>query len=199
MDDDPNISTWGSLALVSYLPNPLGSFLNGLRHSLTGEPAPDAHVTILPRRPLAMPVDAASEQIQQILAGFHSFTVELSSLRLFHQTNVLYLDIGEGSARLHALHDALSLGALAHEEEFEFRPHLTLGCPIPSSKGEDLRKTAKAAWESLLLNRGFLLQEVVCLWMPPAGSQSQWSRLWSHTLKPAFAITTTVAATTQTY
>ena len=202
MENIPQTSGWGSLALVSYIPDPLGSFLNGLRHTLTGEATPNAHVTILPRRPLTVPVETASEQVLKLLTGFRSFAVELSSVRRFERTNVLYVDISEGSARLHALHDALSMGDLAYNEDFEFRPHLTLGSPESSSDVEALHRFAKTAWDAAPTFRRFLLQEIVCLWLRPDGLQSEWHRLWVHNLqtrqttprRPA-----TLAATSQTY
>ena len=201
MDAVPPTSRWGSLALVSYIPEPLGSFLNGLRHSLTGEDSPHAHVTILPRRPLSVPADTASRHLVGLLSGFRSFAVELSSVRRFQQTNVLYVDISEGSARLHALHDALSMGDLAHNEEFEFRPHLTLGCP-ESSDMDAMHRFAKAAWNTAPAPRRFLLDEIVCLWLRPGGLQSEWHRLWSHNLQTGQTLRKlppVVAATTQTY
>ncbi len=201
-DDVRETSPWGSIALVSYIPDPLGSFLNQLRHSLTGEHTPDAHVTILPRRPLTLPVELASEQVLKLLTAFRSFPVELSSVRRFRQTDVLYVDVNEGSARLYALHEALSMGDLAYNEEFVFRPHLTLGCPAASSDMEALRQFAQAAWDSASLARRFLLQEVVCLWLRPDGPQSEWRRLWSHNLKTRQTVNKPPAAfatTNQTY
>ncbi len=202
MDELPQTSRWGSLALVSYIPDPLGSFLNGLRNSLTGEDTPDAHVTILPRRPLAVPVDRACEQVLKLLTGFPAFAVELSSVRRFRQTNVLYVDVSEGSARLHALHDALSMGDLAYNEEFEFRPHLTLGCPKLSSDMDTGYKLTKKAWDSAPVIRRFVLQEIVCLWLRPGGQPSEWGRLWSHDLKTRQSsreAPEVLAATGQTY
>lgn len=202
MDDLPPTAQWGSLALVTYIPDPLGSFLDQLRHSLTGEDAPSAHVTILPRRPLSLPVEIASDQIVKFLAGFRSFAVELSSVRRFGQTNVVYVDISEGCARLHALHDALGMGDLAHDEEFEFRPHLTLCCPAPSADTKALHKSAKAAWESASMSRRFVVDEVVCLWLRPGGLASDWRRLWTHNLKTGQTIrqpAPALAATARTY
>lgn len=202
MGDLPQTSPWGSFALVSYIPDPLGSFLNDLRHSLTGEEAPHAHVTILPRRPLTIPVEQASSQVLKLLAGFRSFPVELSSVRCFRQTNVLYVDVSEGSARLHALHDALSMGDLAYDEDFEFRPHLTLSCPGSAGDTQALRKFAKGVWDSAGVNRRFLLDEIVCLWLAPDAGQNEWHRLWTHNLKTRKTINkapATLAATNQTY
>lgn len=123
---------WGSFALVAYIPDPLGSFLNSLRQVLPGEENPHAHITLLPPRPLKSPVEAASLQAQKILAKFQPFSVELAEVCTFPETNVVYLEISEGSAQLHELHDALNSADLAHDEDFEFKPHLTLSGPVGS-------------------------------------------------------------------
>lgn len=202
MDHVSQTPHWGSFALVSYIPEPLGSFLDGLRQSLSGDGVPQAHITLLPPRPLLLSVELASEQVLKLLTGFRAFPVELSAVRRFRQTNVLYLDVGEGSARLHALHDALNRGDLAHNEEFEFRPHLTLGIPPCPRDIEPLRKLAQAAWESAPVTGRFLLYEIVCLWLPHDGLPSQWQRLWSHNLETRQTLKVpdpTFAVTSQTY
>ena len=202
MDAAAQTASWGSLALVSYIPDPLGSFLNRLRHSLTGEECPHAHVTMLPPRRLTVPLELASQQLLSLLDRFESFPVELSSVRHFHQTNVLYLDVAEGNANLHALHDALNEGDLAQHEEFEFLPHLTLGCPNSASDPNALHRFARESWDQEPLNRSFLLHEVVCLWLPPNGLTREWGRLWSYNLKTRQTVIqppVTLAATNQTY
>lgn len=201
MDEAAQVSQWGSLALVSYLPDSLRSCVNELRRSLIGEDVPEAHVTILPRRPLAVPIEVASEQVLKLLPAFRSFPVELSNVRCFRQTSVLYLDIGEGSARLHALHDSLDRGDLAYGEEFPFRPHLTLGCAQCVDDMDRIRTRAKLAWDAAPVNRRFLLHEIVCLWLPPDGSPRDWRRLWSFDLKTRQVTQTpplVLAATSQT-
>ena len=94
----------------------------------TGEENPQAHITVLPPRPLKAGVDLVSCEAQAILSGFSPFSVELSEVKVFPETNILYLDIASGNDALHHLHDALNIGLLAHEENFDFLPHLTLRC-----------------------------------------------------------------------
>ncbi|MBV9265096.1 MAG: 2'-5' RNA ligase family protein, partial [Acidobacteriaceae bacterium] len=115
---------WGFFALVTYVPDPLGSVINNLRLSLPGE-FRQTHITILPPRPLRLPVDAASDYSRRVLNQFGPFEVELTSVDRFPVTNVLYLDLAEGSEAVHELHDALNTGDLLFREEFEFYPHLT--------------------------------------------------------------------------
>ena len=133
MNDITHTTKWGSFALVSYIPDPLGSFLHDLRRSFPGEHNPQPHITILPPRPLKLPVDAALQRAHNVLLQFAAFEVELSKVRFFPETNVLYLDIAKGNRVLHDLHEALNAGDLDHSEEFEFRPHLTLSGRVESA------------------------------------------------------------------
>lgn len=182
MKDITETTEWGSFALVSYIPDPLGSFLQGLRQALPGEDNPQPHITILPPRPLKLPVEAASQQAQNILLQFPAFEVELLRVRSFPETNVLYLDVGEGNELLHELHAALNSGALEHCEEFDFRPHLTLSGPVESENLRLARRQAGMAWYSSKCTPRFAFEEVVCLWLSPESTQGEWRRLWSQKL-----------------
>jgi 2'-5' RNA ligase superfamily len=176
-------SRFGQFALVSYIPEPLGSFFYELRGTLPGESNPQAHVTILPPRPLRLPVDSASEQTLRVLSNFPAFEIELSTVQRFPETNFLYLDIGDGNSQVHDLHDALNTGELACAEEFEFRPHLTLGGPIPEPDVHVHLDQAQIAWLAADHSRRFTLDEIVFLWLNPANRKGEWHRLWSYNLR----------------
>jgi 2'-5' RNA ligase len=173
----------GLIALVSYVPEPLGSFFYNLRGTLPGDSNPQAHVTILPPRPLRVGVDAASEQALEVLSRFPAFEVELSNIGRFAETNFLYVDIGDGADTFHELHDALNQGDLAHAEEFEFRPHLTLGGPVPEAKMDSTQDRAEVAWLKADHPRRFTVDEIVLLWLSGDDSSSEWQRLWSYSLR----------------
>ncbi len=189
---------WGSFALVAYIPDPLGSFLNSLRQVLPGEENPHAHITLLPPRPLKSPVEAASLQAQKILAKFQPFSVELAEVCTFPETNVVYLEISEGSAQLHELHDALNSADLAHDEDFEFKPHLTLSGPVGSCDIGQVRTEAAAVWRSSDTCPTLEIREVVALWQPTKGSQNDWQRLWAHELGQARPNNKSAATATRT-
>ncbi len=173
---------WGFLALVSYIPDPLRSVLHGLRQILPGDDSPQPHITILPPRPLKVPVEAASKQAQKILRDFKAFDVELSHARFFPETNFIYLEIAQGDSLLRDLHDALNTGLLQDDEEFEFRPHLTLGRPLPLADITAVEKQVDDAWRSAACYRRFALDEVVLLWLSSNSSNGEWHRLWSYSL-----------------
>ncbi len=183
MDDNSDSSQWGSFALVSYIPEPLGSFFDRLRHELPGQANPQAHITLLPPRPLRAPVQIASEQALKVLSNFPPFELEFSGVTSFPNTNFLYLDIADGSSLLYALHDALNTGDFLHSEQFEFRPHLTLGGPVPQAHLPSAQDQAQTAWLSATHPRRFTLDEIVFLWLSPNSVDGEWHRLWSYNLR----------------
>jgi len=172
----------GSFALVAYIPDPLGSFLQSLRLGLPGEEDPQAHITILPPRPLQFPLEIASLEAQRIINGFEPFTIRLSGVSVFPETNILYLDIDRGNDALHKLHDALNTGSLTHEENFAFLPHLTISGPIPADELAKVRAEAERAWAGRPANVCCEVDEVVALWQPLKGSWDDWNRVWSRKL-----------------
>ena len=172
-------SRWGSVALVSYVPAPLGAVLDRLRHSPVGTGNPRAHVTLLPPRALQVPIEVASSTIQETLQGFSPFPVEFSDIRRFPETNVIYLDIAEGKASLHALHQSLNAGVLSDAEAFEFLPHLTLSAPLPEEVSEEVRQDIESDWNEVLCPRGFWLEETVLLWISPTSERGSWQPLWN--------------------
>jgi len=198
MMDIPKLPQWGFFALVSYIPDPLGSFLHGIREALPGEDNPQPHITILPPRPLKLAVDDASKRARKILRRFPPFDVELSRVRFFPGTNFLYLDVGEGNGLLHALHEALNTGDLDDAEKLEFRPHLTLGGPVADARRHAAQQQAESAWRSVHHARRFTVDEVVFLWLGPTSAQGQWRRLWSQNLTGKRAGPTRLAAAAAT-
>ena len=178
----PDLPEWGSFALVAYIPHPLGAFLDSLRTEMPGEEFPQAHITVLPPRPLKSRLESALAYAKRILMDFQPITAGLSAVKVFPETNLLYLDIEPGSDELHKLHDALNTGELAHEENFEFLPHLTISGPIPLEHLAKLRDEANRRWELYPESRTVEINEVVALWQPVNGSWDDWNRVWVQKL-----------------
>src|SRR5581483_8545877 len=91
-------------ALVSYIPDPLGKFLDSLRLELAPECRPHAHVTILPPRPLKGPVEIAESELRQGASQFHAFEVKLGEVRLFELSEVVYIEVEAGEPELREMH-----------------------------------------------------------------------------------------------
>lgn len=173
----------GFFALVAYVPDPLAGFLHELRCGLCGSPCPQPHVTILPPRPLRIAAESACQTANQILQSQCPFEVELSQMSYFVNTNTLYLDISDGASELHALHNRLNQDELYHQEEFAFRPHLTVATLGNSEHLPEVLQQAETHWRSAGLFPRFLLSEIVCL-LQGETQKDTWQRLWSIKLSP---------------
>src|SRR5260370_3132475 len=90
-----------AFALVTYIPDPLGKFLDDLRRELVPGCVPHAHVTILPPRPLSAAPLAAIEAVRSRISDFSAFPMLAGEVAVFPISDVVYLSI------LHAGKDLL--------------------------------------------------------------------------------------------
>jgi len=152
----------GSLyALVIYLPEPLGTFLDELRLEMVPNCNPHAHVSVLPPRPLPVAPDAAIEEARHIVAEFEPFDIELGGIEKFDSTDVLYISVEAGADQLRRMHASLSRGALAFAEPFPYHPHVTLAQEIPAGAVAPLRDLARARWGEFTGARCFHVENTV--------------------------------------
>jgi 2'-5' RNA ligase len=142
-------------ALVIYIPDPLGRFLDDLRRELIPGCSPHAHVSVLPPRPLPADWQAASEQVKAFTAGLRPFPVELGEIRIFPVTNVIYIDLRSGKEELSSMHDALNDKALRFDEPFVYQPHITLAQEIPPGEVAAVHQLARRRWEEFAGERIF--------------------------------------------
>lgn len=133
-------------ALVVYMPDPLGAYLDWLRAQLVPDSISHAHLTVLPPRPLFVETEAAAAEILSTIGEIRPFEVEATQVEIFPATSVIYIAVGEGRPEFVRLHDALSGGAFAFEEPFSYHPHITLAQEIrPLAVAESLEK-ARRLW-----------------------------------------------------
>ena len=125
-------------ALVSYIPEPLGKFLDDLRLELMPGCTPHAHVSLLPPRPLDADWHVASEHARSLLELSEPFEVEFTRPAVFPVTGVIYLEVGEGQDQLQRLHRSLNAGAVAFDEPFPYHPHATLAQGVTPERAEEL-------------------------------------------------------------
>ena len=182
--NDRHADSTNLFALVTYAPEPLQNWLQQLREELHLPASSEPHITILPPRPLTVPVDQAREQITELLASWRSFDVELTSVRMFDGTNVLYLEVGDGNQTLRDLHSRLNSGDFAHEEIYPFHPHVTIGGPIEGASGPEALRYARQAWDANLpCSRQLAIREVAFVSIAASDPGGDWQRLWAHTLR----------------
>jgi 2'-5' RNA ligase superfamily len=147
-------------ALVIYVPEPLGSFLDDLRREMAPGCTPHAHVSVLPPRPVGDEAGAISES-REAVAQCAPFELELGSVEVFPLTSVIYISVARGSHELRRLHERLNRGALAFAEPFPYHPHSTLAQELDVSQVEPLRDLATKRWRSFQGPRTFRAEQAV--------------------------------------
>jgi 2'-5' RNA ligase len=142
-------------ALVIYVPDPLGRFLDDLRRMLVPDCNPHAHVSVLPPRPIAGDWQKAREQVRETMAAREPFDISLAGIGIFPITNVIYLELGKGATEMHSLHSAMNSDALKFDEPFQYHPHITLVQDVPSDQVQSLSTKAREMWASFDGPRSF--------------------------------------------
>ena len=115
-------------ALVTYVRNAVGEFVENLRQELHPDlPHLPAHVTILPPRRLQGGELAALEILEDICSQAQPFEVTLGDVETFIPvTPTVFIRVAHGAHRMHELHYRLNTQALASVEEWPYMPHLTI-------------------------------------------------------------------------
>jgi 2'-5' RNA ligase len=168
-------------ALVGYIPDPLGAFLNQLRRSLVEGSQLLSHVTLLPPRLLASPQKEIVEELGKRLEQVSAFEIEVGDVELFPVTEVIYLSIRRGKRQLAGIHTLLNGGRLAFDEPFEFHPHVTLAQQLPSRAVPDALDKASLAWRRW---KGSRRTTIANLTLVRSLSPGSWETVTEHLLQP---------------
>jgi 2'-5' RNA ligase len=156
MAERPNI-----YALVIYVPEPLGEFLDDLRRELVPHYNPHAHVSVLPPRPLAVHWRTASEQLRAAADGWKVFHVKLTEIEIFPVTNVVFIQIGDGADELNRMHADVNRDNLEFDEPFVYHPHITLAQEIPPDNVREVHELARRRWAEYRGSREFRADRAV--------------------------------------
>jgi 2'-5' RNA ligase len=160
MSSDPKpAGLINSFALVNYIPDPLGRFLDDLRREVVPECHPHAHVTLMPPRPLLDSAEVAVRQIRSRMEHHPGFMLELAAVSVFPVTNVIYLEIGAGRQFLLDLHGELNHNALSYREPFPYHPHITIAQEIPPTRVEEAADLVRRRWQEFSFDRSFAVDQ----------------------------------------
>ncbi len=131
-------------ALVTYVRNPVGEFVENLRrelHPTTAHMA--AHLTILPPRELRDSEANALEFLRETCGRMLPFDVELGDVDTFLPTTpTVFIQVTHCAERMYDLHDRLSVNCLCSEESWPYIPHLTI---VKTEHDQDARKASVIA------------------------------------------------------
>ena len=115
-------------ALVTYIRNPVGEFVEQLRRELHPSTVHLAtHLSILPPRELTGSEAAALEFLEDACSRVVPFSVDLGDVETFLPTTpTVYIEVKQAAYRMRELHDQLCGRGLRCEESWPYIPHLTI-------------------------------------------------------------------------
>ena|SRR5277367_5327534 len=150
-------------ALVAYVKNAVGEFVENLRRELHPElPHLPAHVTILPPRRLQGGELGALETLEDICSRAEPFEVNLGDVETFVPvTPTVFIRVAQGAPRMRDLHDRLNTQSLATAEEWPYMPHLTIAKLSSEQQAQQAYIFARDRWALFSGNRHIVLNELI--------------------------------------
>ena len=135
-------------ALVAYVKNPIGEFVESLRKELHPElPHLAAHVTLLPPRLLRGSESAALETMEELCREVEPFEVSLGEVETFIPvTPTVFIRVAHAAYRMRELHDRLNVNALEYREEWPYMPHLTIVKMGAEDQAQYAYRVARQRW-----------------------------------------------------
>ncbi len=157
-------------ALVAYVRQPVGEFIERLRRDLHPDlPHLPAHITILPPRllvdreplPEANKEARALEALAQLCRDVDPFEIVLGEVETFVPvTPTDFIRVAHGAYRLRELHDRLNTGILFSEEQWPYMPHLTVVKMGSEEQALAAFQTASQRWSDYTGSRRVSIEEV---------------------------------------
>jgi 2'-5' RNA ligase len=150
-------------ALVAYVKNPVGEFVERLRRQLHPElPHLAAHLTVLPPRLLQGSESSAVATLEEVCSQVAPFTVALGDVETFFpRTPTVFIRVAEASYRMRELHDRLNAKVLAAQEEWPYMPHLTIVKMSDESQAQRAYRVAHERWAHFEGSREILVSELI--------------------------------------
>ncbi|HTV65758.1 MAG TPA: 2'-5' RNA ligase family protein [Bryocella sp.] len=137
-------------AVVAYVRNPVGIFVEELRREL--HPAhthADAHLTILPPRPLAGSGQEALKVLTDVTQSVNRFEVTMGDVETFAPvTPTVFLRVARGAYRMRELRERLNRDAFFFNEPWPYMPHLTIAKMDSLEEARKVLEAARRRWLS---------------------------------------------------
>ena len=137
-------------AAIAYVRSPVGIFVEELRRDL--HPAhthADAHLTVLPPRPLRGTEQQALAVLREVCQTFAPFEVVMGDVESFVPiTPTVFLHVARGAYRMRELHDLLNRSALDYQEPWPYMPHLTIVKTDTAEEAQKVQVTARERWKA---------------------------------------------------
>jgi 2'-5' RNA ligase len=137
-------------ALVAYVKNALGEFVEDLRRELHPVHAHlPTHLTVLPPRPLQGSEADAVAMLRRVTASLAPFHVELGEVESFLPTTpTVFIRVSFAGYRMRELHDLLNREGLAYTEALPYMPHVTVAKLDSNERAEEVLQASKTRWKN---------------------------------------------------
>jgi 2'-5' RNA ligase len=137
-------------AVIAYVRSPVGMFVEELRREL--HPAhthADAHLTVLPPRPLQGTQQQAIQLLAEGAQVATRFEVTMGEVETFAPvTATVFLRVARGAYRMRELREKLNRDALRFEEPWPYMPHLTIAKLDTLEQARKVLEIARQRWEA---------------------------------------------------
>jgi 2'-5' RNA ligase len=149
-------------ALVAYVRNPVGEFVEQLRRQLHPElPHLAAHLTVLPPRILQGTELSAREILEDVCSQVEPFAVTLGDVETFIPvTPTVFIRVAHAAYRVRELHDRLNTKSLAAQEEWPYMPHLTIVKMSAEAQAQKAYRVACKRWSHFEGSRDIQVSEL---------------------------------------
>ena len=159
-------------ALVAYVKNELGGFVEGLRreiHPTLGHSP--THLSLLPPRLLQGSEQQALASLKKLCSSASPFEVALDVVETFQPaTPTIYLRV-QNAAPMYALHHRLNTAELACGEQWSYVPHLTIVKLADESRLPTVLELSRRRWSDY---RGARSTRIVELTFVREGEGNRW-------------------------
>jgi 2'-5' RNA ligase len=141
-----NVSLMTSLlyAAIAYVRSPVGIFVEQLRREL--HPAhthADAHLTVLPPRPLHGTEQQAIDLLTEVCRTTIPFEITMGDVESFLPvTPTVFIRVAHGAYRMRELHDRMNRDVLQCKEPWPYMPHLTV---VKADAAEEVPRVIEVA------------------------------------------------------
>ena len=149
-------------ALVVYVRNPVGEFVEKLRLELHPElPHMAAHLTLLPPRRLEGSESVAIQALEETCRDLEPFEVALGEVETFIPvTPTVFIRVAHAAIRMQEVHDRLNRDGVCCTEELPYIPHLTIAKMGTEELAWKAFEMARRRWAKYAGSRHIALEEL---------------------------------------
>lgn len=165
-------------ALVAYVQNQIGEFVENLRRELHPSlPHLAAHLTLLPPRLLCGSEAGALDSLEELCKTVEPFEVSLGEVETFIPvTPTVFIRVAHAAYRMREVHDLLNTSALLCQEEWPYMPHLTIVKMDAEDQAQHAYRVARTRWAEFdggrcieVRDLTFVREEAAYHWVDLAG------------------------------